>query len=249
MIARSDGRPGKPLFALLALAGFALMLTIDTEQLLIAWLLLAPALQESADLSRIGHLLSLALYTAPPIVIALKTLLSQEKRPAASWIDIVPGAYVAYVLASLVITSNALGANPVGVMRGFYETVALGAIVYYVIVFWPGKAASTTMIAWALLCGAVFEGAMSCVEFAVGWNLWGDYGWRRAGDIARSVGTLTNPALLGAFLGAAIVLALAVLSGTGRHGFGASPSRHSSSASRACCSRTPAARFSPRSWS
>ena len=211
LIARSDGRPGKPLFALLALAGLAVMLMIDTEQLLIGWLLLAPVLQESADLSRVGHLLSLALYTAPPVVIAVKTVLAREPRPAATWIDVVPGLYVAYVLASLIFTSNALSTNPVGVGRGFYETVALGALVYYVIAFWPGRAVSTAMIAWALLAGAAFEAAMSCAEFAVGWNLWGDYGWRRAGDIARSVGTLTNPSLLGAFLGVGIVLALAVL--------------------------------------
>jgi O-antigen ligase len=55
----------------------------------------------------------------------------------------------------------------------------------------------------------VLEGAMSIIDSLTGWNLWHDYLWR-VGE-ARSVATLNNPAVLGAFLGMGIMLAVAVL--------------------------------------
>ncbi|WP_332699846.1 hypothetical protein, partial [Halalkalibacter lacteus] len=45
-------------------------------------------------------------------------------------------------------------------------------------------------------------------------NLWGDTHWHEAG-LARTVGTLVNPAVLGMFIGVGFVFALAVLAWDG----------------------------------
>ena len=201
----------KPLVLLLALAGGALMFSIRTERLLLGWLFLAPILQESAGTHRIGSLLGLALYTAPPAIFALKTILNRGIRPAARWFDAAPALYVGYVFGSLAIASDALGTNFVGTSRAFFQTVALGALIYYVIVFWPGRAVAAAHVCGVVLAAAGLQAAMSIVEFGTGWNLWNDLGWRTAGDIQRSVGTLANPALLGAFIGVGLVVALGVV--------------------------------------
>ena len=201
----------KPLLAVLFLAGAAIMLSIGAEHLLLGWLFLAPLLQESAGKTRVGHLLELALYTAPPLIVALKVLLARGSRPRREWFDFVPALFVGFVFASLVVTSSSvLKTGAVGTLRGFYQTVALGAIVYYVAAFWPGRALSVTRICWVVLASSVLQAVLVIVESATGWNLWHDVQWQVAGDW-RAVGTLANPALTGAFIGVGFVVALAVL--------------------------------------
>ena len=202
----------KPLLVLLVLAGGAILFTIGTEHLLLGWLFLAPLLQESAGKSRVGHLLSLALYTAPPVVFALKTMFTRGRRPQLAWIDAVPALYVLLVLGSLLTTATSVfTASPVGTTRTFYQTFALGVIVYYVVVFWPGRSLSAERICAVVLGAASLQAAMSIVEWLTGWNLWHDTGWQRGAGDVRSVGTLANPGLLGAFIGVGMVVALAVL--------------------------------------
>lgn len=210
-ISRAGTSIPKPLVALLALAGGAVMFAISSERLLLGWLFLAPVLQESAGAQRVGSLLGLVLYTAPPAVLATKTILARGPRPALRWFDIVPILYVLYAFGSLAIASNALQADAVGTSRAFYQTVALGAVMYYVIVFWPGRGIAAAKVCGVVLAAVALQAAMSILEAGTGWNLWNDLGWRRAGEVQRSIATLANPALLGAFIGVGIVVALAVL--------------------------------------
>lgn len=187
------------------------MFSIATEQLLLGWLFLAPIVQESAGTQRVGSILGLALFTAPPAVLALKTVLTRGVRPIPHWFDVVPALYVAYALASLIVAPVVLQAPIVGTLRAFYQTVSLGAVVYYVIVFWPGRSFAAVKVCGVLLAAAALQAAMSVVEAGTGWNLWSDLGWRRPGEVQRSIATLANPSLLGAFIGVGIVVALAVL--------------------------------------
>jgi hypothetical protein len=211
-IASAQGHFPKPLLALLVLAGSAILFTIGTEHLLLGWLFIAPLFQESAGKVRVGHLLSLALYTAPPVVFALKTMFTRGRRPQLAFIDVVPAAYVLLVLGSLLITATSVfTASPVGTTRTVYQTFALGVIVYYVVVFWPGRSLSAERICAVVLGAASLQAAMSIVEWRTGWNLWHDLGWQRGTGDVRSVGTLANPGLLGAFIGVGMVVALAVL--------------------------------------
>jgi O-antigen ligase len=206
------GHVPKPLLVLLVVAGAAVLLAIATDHLVLGWLLLAPLFQESAGKSRVGHFLSLALYTAPPLAFAIKAMATRGRRPHLRGIDVAPALYALLVLGSLLITATSMvRATPVGTLRTFYATVVIGVIVYYVVAFWPGRSLQPERVCAVVLVAATLQAAMSIVEWLTGWNLWRDTGWHRGAGDNRSVATLANPGLLGAFIGVGMVVALAVL--------------------------------------
>jgi O-antigen ligase len=202
----------KPLVAVLALAGGAVLLSVDTVQLFLGWLFLAPIFQESAANSHLGHALSLGLYTAPPLVLLVKHLAAQGSRPRAEWVDFLPALYLVYLVVSLAATgsSDLRTIGTFSTLRTFYQDVAIGILMYYVVAFWRGRGPSLFGTAKVLLLLAALQAAMAIVEVPTHWNLWHDTTWQRAGDF-RSIATLGNPALTGAVIGIGIVVALAVL--------------------------------------
>src|SRR3954468_4907996 len=100
-IAGMNARVPKPLVAVLALAGTAILLSVDAVQLFLGWLFVAPILQESASNSHVGHALGLALYAGPPLVLLVKHLAAQDDRPRAEWFDFFPALYFVYLVVSL----------------------------------------------------------------------------------------------------------------------------------------------------
>jgi O-Antigen ligase len=212
IVVAPGGHFPKPLLALLVVAGAAVLLSLTPEHLVLGWLFLAPLFQESAGHSRAGHLLSLALYTAPPIAYATKVIVTRGRRPRLQAIDVVPALYALLVLGSLLIAETSLvRASPVGTLRTYYQTVLIGVIVFYVLAFWPRRSLDVTRVCGVLLAAALVQAAMSIVEWVTGRNLWHDMGWRRGAGDVRSVATLANPGLLGAFIGVGMVIALGVL--------------------------------------
>lgn len=211
-IAGMDTKVPKPLVAVLALAGAAVLLSVDTAQLFLGWLFLAPLFQESASNSHIGHALALALYTAPPLVILVKHLAAEGSRPRAEWFDFFPALYLLFLVVSLAATGAAelRTTGTFSTLRTLYQSVAIGIVVYYVVAFWRGRGPSLVSIARVLLAVAAIQAAMAIVEAPTHWNLWHDTTWQRAGDF-RSIATLGNPAVTGAVIGVGIVVALAVL--------------------------------------
>jgi O-antigen ligase len=211
-IASMGTRVPKPLVAVLALAGGAVLLSVDSVQLFLGWLLVAPIFQESASNSHIGHALGLALYTAPPLVLLVKHLAAEGDRPRAEWFDFFPALYLVYLVVSLAATgaTELHTTGTVSTLRTLYQDVGIGIVIYYVVAFWRGRGPSLFATAKVLLIGAALQAAMAIVEAPTHWNLWHDTSWQRAGDF-RSIGTLGNPAVTGAVIGVGIVVALAVL--------------------------------------
>jgi O-antigen ligase len=207
-----DTRVPKPLIAVLALAGAAILFSLDTTQLFLGWLFVAPIFQESAGNSHVGHALSLALYTAPPLALLVKHLAAAGGRPRAEWFDFLPALYLVYVVVSLGATGSAdfRATGTVGTVRTLYQDVAIGIIVYYVVAFWRGRGPSLLATARVILLIAALQAAMAIVEAPTHWNLWHDRSWQKAGDY-RSIATLGNPGVTGAVIGVGIVVALAVL--------------------------------------
>lgn len=206
-----DKHVPKPLVLLLASAGAAVLLTIETTQLFLGWLFLAPIFQGSASNTHVGHALSLALYTLPPAVLLVKHFTADGPRPAPKWFDILPALYLFFLVVSLFTTaSSELHQGALGPLNGIWENVAIGIVVYYVIAFWRGQGPSLIATTRVLLAAAALQAAMALVEWPTHWNLWRDTHWQRGGDF-RSIATLANPALTGAFIGVGIVAALAVL--------------------------------------
>lgn len=211
-IAGMDTRVPKPLVLVLGLAGAAILLSVDTVQLFLGWLFVAPILQESASNSHVGHVLGLALYTAPPLVLLVKHLASRGERPRAEWFDFFPALYLVFLFISLAATGSAdfHTSGTVGTLRAFYQDVAIGIVIYYVVAFWRGRGPSLFAIARVLLLAAAIQAVMALIEVPTHWNLWHDTSWQRGGDY-RSIATLGNPAVTGAVIGIGIVVGLAVL--------------------------------------
>lgn len=210
-IAGMNARPSKALVALAVLAGASILLTVAPDQLFLGWLFAAPLLQESAAKTHLGHALSLALYAAPPVVLLLKVMTGRGARPRREWFDVVPAAFLILLLLSLAITApNELRAST---LHTLYQNIALGVLVYYLVVFWRGDLPSVLRIGRVILLAAALEAVMAVIEWPTGWNLWHDTSWR--GGDTRSIATLGNPAVTGAFIGVGIVFALAVLCWSG----------------------------------
>src|SRR5690242_10568320 len=73
-IATMGTRPSKTLIAIVVVAVASVLLSLSRQQLFLGWLFAAPLLQESATATRLGHPLSLAIYTAPPLALLAKML-------------------------------------------------------------------------------------------------------------------------------------------------------------------------------
>jgi O-antigen ligase len=211
VVARSQSGVSLALIAMLALAGLVVLLSLPPAGLFLGWLAVAPIFADSAQASALGRAGILAIYTAPAILLAV--LAATRARPGAtlSYVEFMPAAFVAYVLASIFFTSDALQTNPAGTMRFFFVMVALGPLLYYFLTIGPGSAVSREKLLAVLMIGGVVQGCLALVEAATHWNPWGYTSWQSAVGGARAVATMANPGILGMFLGVAIVIALAVL--------------------------------------
>jgi O-antigen ligase len=210
-IAGMDKHVPKLLVLVLALAGAAVLLAVETTQLFLGWLFVAPIFQGSASTSHLGHVFSLALYSAPPALLLVKHFTVDGPRPARKWYDGLPALYLLFLVGSLLITaSGELQHGALGTLHGLWQNVAIGIVIYYVVAFWPGGGPSVVTVAKVLLLAAALQAVMAVVELATHWNLWHDTRWQRAGG-DRSIATLANPAITGAFIGVGIVIALALL--------------------------------------
>lgn len=206
-----------PLLGLAAIAGAIVLVSIPPEKLFIGWLVLAPLLQNSADESTIGRPLVFAFYLAPAAVFFWQTLGHWRRPSDVGVVDALPALYALYVAGSALFTSELLADNPTGLAKELFQVVAIGAVVYYFLVFGPGRRVSSTSIVGALLAGIALQGALSLIEWRTAWNVWGTSPWQYS-DPPRSVATLVSPGTLGLFLGCGIALALAVLAWNGPRG-------------------------------
>jgi O-antigen ligase len=177
------------------------------EILFLSWLALAPLLQESADLSTIGHVASLAFYVAPPFVFALWTFTQPKFVPALRLVDTLPVAFLLYVIGSLLLTTDDASAW----MMSTYITIGIGVILYYFLAFGPIGSLSWEKITAVFLMACTLQAVMGIVDGLAGWNLWHDTRWREGEGLSRAVATLVNPGVLGAFVGMGVVLAIALL--------------------------------------
>jgi O-antigen ligase len=197
---------------LFGLAGLWLLVSIPPQTLFLGWLFLAPLLQNGADGSATGAPLAVALYAVPGVMMAVYTLAHREGarlRP----VELLPAAYLAYVLAVMLATSDALQSTP----RFTFTTALLGPVVFYFLRIGPGAGIAAERIVVTLMYAAIVQGAMSVVDITTGWNLWHETAWQEGphANFPRAVATLSNPAVLGTLLGVAIVTAVAALTWNG----------------------------------
>jgi O-antigen ligase len=202
--AAAGAAPRAPILALTVVAGAFVLLSLEPRVFFVGWFLLAPLLQESASATALGHTLGLALYFGASFVLALWTLTRADIRRLRV-LDALPLLYFSYVCIALLMSGEASSVT----IKGLYLTSGVGLVLYYFFAVGPTHSITWETILAGMLAATVLEGVMSVADSVTGWNLWHDTAWR-VGE-PRSVATLSNPAVLGTFLGMGIVLAVGVL--------------------------------------
>ena len=198
------------LFALLALAGVAVIASLPIEAVFIGWLFLAPIFQVAADTTSVGRGLTWVLNIAPALLFAVVTISRRRHVLRFTWVDWLPAAFVAYVMTSIALTSNILSENPTGSAKAIFTIVALGPLIYYFLTFGPGIDIAESKIIVTLVAAAFVQGVLAIIEFATSWSIWNNSTWLDSESGARASATLTNPGILGMFLGIGIVSVVAV---------------------------------------
>jgi putative inorganic carbon (hco3(-)) transporter len=213
LVVRSQPGIALVLIAAIGLAGLAVLLSPPPAVVFLGWLALAPIFADAAQASALGRAGVWGLYIAPAVLLGAITI-ARARAAAISFVDLLPAAYVAYVLGSIAVTSTALQANPLGTSKFVFLTVVLGPLFYYFLTIGPGAALPREKVLLILIAGAACQGVLALVELTTHQNLWGYTAWRESQATtggARVVSTLANPGVLGMFLGVGIVLAVAVL--------------------------------------
>ena len=167
----------------------------------------ASALQAYGSHGSLGHPLGLALYQAPPLVFLLYVATRSNRHGDFGFVDVLPMAFLLYVYGSLFVTSE----PSTTLIRNVYFTIGIGVILYYFFAFGPVETVTPVRLAKLLLILSTIEAVMSIVDGLTGWNLWNDKYSTSATAVRRSLATLGSPAVLGAFIGMGVVLALSVL--------------------------------------
>ena len=204
LIGRSGSLGPGPVLALLAVAGVVIMLSLGPAVLFVSWLALAPFLQDFGSHQASGHLLGLALYQAPPLVLLLWAFTRRaDRRPLV--LDAFPFLFVLYVTVSLLLSTD----HSTTTIRLFYVTTVIGVIVYYFLVFGGVRSLTAVRLVRLVLVLSTLEALMSIVDGLTGWNLW--HHVYAEGGIRRATATLGSPVSLGSFIGIGAVLGLAIL--------------------------------------
>jgi O-antigen ligase len=174
------------------------------------WVLVAPLFQLAARANPIGYWANTALYLAPPILFALWTVTPRRGRQrAARLVDVFPLAYLLLALGSLMFSKWAVQTGYKPAVDQLYQYTGIGVIGYYFCAFGPVRARLPRYFASAFVVSGFIIGSLAVIEFLTHWTLWGNE--QPAGQEFRAVATLSGSGVLGAFLGAAIALATAIL--------------------------------------
>lgn len=183
--------------ALVERSGFFVFLT---------WLALAPFFQGVARTDAGGRLGYRLLYLAPPLLLVLWSLRGEEIRWRKA--DCAPAAFLLLAAASLVWHGASRTSGTGDLLRQLYANAGVGVIAYYYIV--RARRFDVTIVLQTLMMSGVIVALMALIEAFTGWNLWHYEVWQQV-DVGRAVGPLANPVVLGTFVGASVVIAVAAL--------------------------------------
>jgi O-antigen ligase len=204
---------GSPLMALpLVLVVLAVYAVVPTERLFIGWLAVAPFIQENARETPVGWVLTNAFYVLPVGVFLFRMTRANTLARHLQWYDVLPAGYVCLVLISTA-TVDSFQLRQFGFYTELLHAgVFIGPPMYYVAAFGPLQRLAPRHVMAAILAGCCGVAALGILEHFSHWNLWGmEQLQDNPNDPLRIVVTLSNPAVLGAFYGAGIVTATAVL--------------------------------------
>ena len=200
--------------ALVVFGGAAIAAWDRPDHAFLAWFALAPFLQSVARHTEQPWQTALkeGLYFAAPLLFGLWIAQQEWTAPQRKRIiDALPLLFIALALGSISLGAERYGTySRVDLVQQLYISVVVGVAAYFFLAFGPIPATLWQRVTAVYLVTSIVVSLMSIVERPTGWNLWNYTVWQQK-DVPRMTGPLFNPAALGTYLGAAIVLALSVL--------------------------------------
>jgi hypothetical protein len=196
----------------LALVVLALYSTVRPDLLFVGWLAVAPFIQENARETPIGWVLTNVFYVLPVGVLLIRMTRSNSLARHIRWYDVLPAGYVCLIILSSAMVDSLQLRQPGFYTEILHAGVFIGPPMYYICAFGPLQRLSPRNVGAAILTSCSLVAGLGIFEHYTHWNLWGMEQLQDGpGDPLRIVVTLSNPAVLGAFYGAGIVTATAIL--------------------------------------
>jgi O-antigen ligase len=199
---------------LLLFPAFLFAVTVSPEKLFVAWLFCAPFVQGASGGDHPGHAFFKFLFLVPPVILFARMATGELRRPRFWAIDVLPALYVAYIVVRVQLLPSELSgadASP----RAIYTGVGMGVIGYYFAAFARSSDRLPIAVAGSLLWSSLVVAVLALVDAATGWNLWNISQVGQGSQAQRVVSTFTSPTALGAYLGASLVVAIAILAWRG----------------------------------
>lgn len=201
----------------LGLAILAVYATVRPDLLFLGWLAVAPFIQESARANfPVGWALTNVFYVLPIGVLLIRMARSNTVARNLAWYDTLPALYVCMIILSKGMVDSLALRQPGFWAELLHAGVFVGPPLYYVCAFGPLQRLSPRHFCAAFLTSCSAMGAVGIYEHFTHWVPWGALEIQESpGDPIRIVVTLSNVAVLGAFYGAGIVTATAILGWNG----------------------------------
>jgi O-antigen ligase len=199
---------------LLLLPAGVFALTVSPEKLFVGWLFCAPFVQGASSGTAHGHIFFKFLFFVPPLILVARMATGGVRRPHFQAVDALPALYLLYIVARVELLPPQFS-GPDASLRAIYGAVGIGIIGYYFAAFARTSDRFPVRVATSLLWSAIVVAALALVDAATGWNLWhtGEYG--EGTTTRRVVSTMGSSGALGAYIGAGVVLGVAILAWKG----------------------------------
>jgi O-antigen ligase len=199
---------------LLLLPGLVFAVTISPEKLFVGWLFCAPLVQGPSGRGDAGHVFFKFLFFVPPLILLARMATGERRRSHLWGIDVLPALYLTYVIVRVrVLPSGLSGAD--ANLRSVYSAIGIGIIGYYFAAFARTSDRFPVAVLRSILWSSIPVAILALVDAATGWNLWNVHEVGQGTQIRRVVSTFNSPGALGAYIGAALVCAVAVLAWKG----------------------------------
>jgi O-antigen ligase len=194
---------------LLLLPFLVLAVAIQPETIFVTWLFVAPLVQGASSGSDYGHSLFKLAFLMPPLILIGRMAMGSIRSGGLWAMDALPALYLAYVFISVRLLPSEFTLAQSATLTSVYISVGVGIAGYYFAAFARTSRRFPQMVAASFVWGGVVVATLAIVDGLTGWNLWHDLVVN--GDIRRAVSTFPSPAELGAYLGAGVAFAVAIL--------------------------------------
>jgi O-antigen ligase len=189
--------------AVAAVCWLAVVVSWRPDHVFLGWLAIAPFVQGTIGSTGASHAFRVVVYSIPPLLFVFWTL-TRRRAAELTFLDSLPLLYAVLVI----ISAHAGPGHPTKTQ--IYAIVDIGVAVYYFLAFGPIGRDSFPRIARVLLLTGCASAVWVMVTRVAGVGGSANM-YDPTASTARSAGTFAQPAVLGTFLGAVLVLGLTIL--------------------------------------